>query len=222
LAGAYAGGAAYASWSMFTSIGNSVYFHDPFPTGQQLLAGLGISMLTAGFMNGITDPNYDFIGLRATPVQVESLPLPNPVGVTVKDLNLPTNIGDNLSEVNSTNDFQSAPQGTPDAANPMQGKVMTTVRGLDGKVSYVFKDVSTDIRPTVDRIASGERLPYRNDGSVFMNKEGLLPKQDVGYYKEFVHPTPNVLGPGAMRIVTGQEGEMWFTFDHYRTFIPIQ
>ena len=82
MAGAYAGGASYASVSMYTSIENSVYFHDPFPAGQQLLAGLGISMLTAGIMNGVSDPNYDFIGLRVTSVQVELLPLPNPVGVT--------------------------------------------------------------------------------------------------------------------------------------------
>jgi len=52
--------------------------------------------------------------------------------------------------------------------------------------------------------------------------EGLLPKQNAGYYREFVHPTPGVNGPGAMRVVTGQNGQMWFTPDHYKTFIPIR
>ena len=79
-----------------------------------------------------------------------------------------------------------------------------------------------DLKPTLDRIASGGKFPHRNDGSIFKNMEGLLPKQNAGYYKEFVHPTPGVKGPGAMRVVTGQGGEMWFTPDHYKTFIPIR
>jgi RHS repeat-associated protein len=79
-----------------------------------------------------------------------------------------------------------------------------------------------DLKPTLDRIASGGKFSHRNDGSIFKNIEGLLPKQNAGYYKEFVHPTPGVKGPGAMRVVTGQGGEMWFTPDHYRAFIPIR
>lgn len=79
-----------------------------------------------------------------------------------------------------------------------------------------------DLKPTLDRIASGGKFPHRNDGSIFKNMEGLLPKQNAGYYREFVHPTPGVNGPGAMRVVTGQNGQMWFTPDHYKTFIPIR
>jgi guanyl-specific ribonuclease Sa len=79
-----------------------------------------------------------------------------------------------------------------------------------------------DLKPTLDRIASGGKFPHRNDGSIFKSLEGLLPKQNAGYYNEFVHPTLGGKGPGAMRIVTGQGGEMWFTPDHYKTFIPIR
>jgi filamentous hemagglutinin len=74
----------------------------------------------------------------------------------------------------------------------------------------------------MDRIVSGNRLSYRNDGSIFKNLEGLLPKQNAGYYREFVHPIPGDKGPGAMRIVRGQKNEVWFTSDHYKTFIPIR
>ncbi len=87
--------------------------------------------------------------------------------------------------------------------------------------------VTTDLKPTLDRIASGERFPHRNDGSVFRNfpprgqNTPLLPVQPQGYYREFVHPTPGATGPGAMRIVTGQGGEKWFTADHYSSFIPL-
>jgi len=79
-----------------------------------------------------------------------------------------------------------------------------------------------DLKPTLDRIMSGGSFPHRNDGSIFKNTKSLLPKQNSGYYTEFVHPTPGASGPGPMRIVTGQNGEAWFTPDHYETFIPIK
>lgn len=44
----------------------------------------------------------------------------------------------------------------------------------------------------------------------------------VGYYTEYVHPTPGILGPGPQRIVVGQGGEMYYTADHYKTFIPFK
>ncbi len=80
----------------------------------------------------------------------------------------------------------------------------------------------TDLKPTLNRISSGGKFPHRNDGSIFKNFEGLLPKQKTGFYREFVHPTPSIKGPGPMRIVTGQNGRMWFTPDHYKTFVPIR
>ena len=79
-----------------------------------------------------------------------------------------------------------------------------------------------DIQPTLTRISKGIKFPHINDGSIFKNVEGLLPKKPVGYYKEFVHPIHGVEGVGAMRIVTGKNGEMFFTPDHYKTFIPIR
>lgn len=78
-----------------------------------------------------------------------------------------------------------------------------------------------EVRNTLDRIQAGEKFPHRNDGSVFQNKEGLLPPKPDGYYREYVHPTPGVQGPGAQRVVTGQGGEAYYTPDHYRTFIPV-
>jgi len=81
---------------------------------------------------------------------------------------------------------------------------------------------TVDLRPTLDRIAGGKSFPHRNDGSTFKNTEGLLPRQAAGYYREYVHPTPGVNGPGPQRIVTGQGGEIFYTPDHYRTFIPVK
>jgi filamentous hemagglutinin len=75
-----------------------------------------------------------------------------------------------------------------------------------------------DVGPTLARIAAGERLDFPNDGSTFQNRERRLPRQRAGYYKEYVHPTPDLPGPGPQRIVAGQEGEIYYTPDHYRTF----
>ncbi|WP_454880689.1 RHS repeat-associated core domain-containing protein [Sphingobacterium detergens] len=88
--------------------------------------------------------------------------------------------------------------------------------------------ITIDLKPTLDRIATGGKFPHRNDGSVFKNfaprgqKTPLLPVKPLDYYSEFVHPTPGGKGPGAMRIVKGQSGEMWFTPDHYKSFIQVR
>ena len=80
---------------------------------------------------------------------------------------------------------------------------------------------AVDLRPTLDRIDNGIPHPHRNDGSTFRNREGLLPSQPEGYYTEFVHPTPGLNGPGPQRIIRGQGGELYYTPDHYRSFIPL-
>ena len=78
-----------------------------------------------------------------------------------------------------------------------------------------------DIRTTLERIKAGKKHLHRNDGSVFKNKEGLLPPKPKGYYREYVHPTPGVSGAGQRRVVIGQGGEMYYTSDHYKTFTPL-
>ena len=80
---------------------------------------------------------------------------------------------------------------------------------------------TVDLKSTLDRISAGKKFPYRNDGSVFNNKEELLPQQMTGYYREYVHPTIGVNGPGPQRIVIGQGGEIFYTPDHYGTFIRV-
>jgi ribonuclease T1 len=55
-----------------------------------------------------------------------------------------------------------------------------------------------------------------------MNRELLLPLHQAGYYHEYVHLTALVAGPGARRIVIGQGGEVYYTPDHYRSFIRIR
>lgn len=63
--------------------------------------------------------------------------------------------------------------------------------------------------------------PYGKDGSVFQNREGLLPDAYRGYYREFTVDTPGLSHRGARRIVAGDDGELFYTGDHYDSFAQI-
>jgi ribonuclease T1 len=67
-------------------------------------------------------------------------------------------------------------------------------------------------------IESGKRMPYSQDGEVFENREGQLPAEPRGYYHAYTVPTPGSGDRGARRIITGAEGEFWYTSDHYDSF----
>ena len=54
---------------------------------------------------------------------------------------------------------------------------------------------------------------------MYDNKESILPQRVEGYYKEYVHPTPGIRGPGTQRIVIGGGNEWYYSPDHYQTFI---
>jgi len=75
-----------------------------------------------------------------------------------------------------------------------------------------------EARQTLMLIRQGGPFPYAKDGSVFGNREGLLPKQPRGYYREYTVSTPGARDRGARRIVAGQGGEHYYTDDHYRSF----
>jgi len=78
------------------------------------------------------------------------------------------------------------------------------------------------VSATLARIKAGERLPFQHDGIVFQNREGRLPRRSEGYYHEYVLPTPGEHGPGARRIIQGQNGESYLTVDHYGTFLLLE
>ena len=71
---------------------------------------------------------------------------------------------------------------------------------------------------TIRLIQQGGPFPYRQDGVVFQNREGVLPRKASGYYHEYTVTTPGSPDRGARRIVTGGRGEMYYTSDHYASF----
>lgn len=88
--------------------------------------------------------------------------------------------------------------------------------------------VSVSALPTqgqqvMGQISQGGPFRYEKDGTVFFNREGLLPRQKRGYYREYTVPTPGMNHRGARRIVCGGErpktpDACYYTEDHYASF----
>jgi ribonuclease T1 len=75
-------------------------------------------------------------------------------------------------------------------------------------------------------IRVGGPFPYSKDGSVFGNRERLLPQGTKGYYREYTVKTPGAQDRGARRIVCGgfkptAPDACFYTGDHYASFARI-
>lgn len=117
---------------------------------------------------------------------------------------------------------QAAPPGTglaPEFSDP-------------GRVSLILDLVA--------RVQDGRPLPFPKDGAAFANREGRLPAQPAGYYREYtvlppagspsditVGGRPYRISPpqgrrGAERLIIGGGEFLWYSPDHYKTFIALQ
>lgn len=80
-------------------------------------------------------------------------------------------------------------------------------------------------RDTYQRIRQGGPFPYEKDGTVFGNRERLLPGAKRGYYREYTVKTPGAGNRGARRIVCGGAATApdacFYTADHYASFRKI-
>jgi ribonuclease T1 len=85
-------------------------------------------------------------------------------------------------------------------------------------VEVPLSSLPTQVSATVDLILQGGPFPYRQDGVVFANAERHLPIEARGYYHEFTVPTPGSADRGGRRIITGLDGEFYYTADHYESF----
>jgi len=67
---------------------------------------------------------------------------------------------------------------------------------------------------SVERVAPG----YAIGGDTFQNREGLLPKADGRQYYECDIDTDGGKSRGSKRIVFSNDGLIYYTTDHYRSF----
>lgn len=104
------------------------------------------------------------------------------------------------------------------------------VHALSGTGEVDLASLPPEVAHTLTLIQQGGPFPYRKDGSIFGNREGRLPEQPRGYYREYTVPTPGATNRGARRIVAGsgprrdvrRSGEYYYTPDHYRSFKRIR
>ncbi|MGW8765495.1 ribonuclease domain-containing protein [Streptomyces sp. NPDC055815] len=90
--------------------------------------------------------------------------------------------------------------------------------GTSGLPVVRAAELPPEARKTLALIARGGPFPYAKDGTVFSNFERVLPRKERGYYHEYTVKTPGERDRGARRIVTGRNGETYYTDDHYETF----
>lgn len=87
-----------------------------------------------------------------------------------------------------------------------------------------------EARAVLALIKAGGPFAYAKDGSVFGNREKILPPRSRGYYREYTVKTPGARDRGARRIVAGAgaagdvrvSGEYYYSDDHYNSFRRIR
>ena len=89
--------------------------------------------------------------------------------------------------------------------------------------SIAFSNLPVQGREVFEQIQEGGPFRYEKDGTVFFNRERLLPGQKRGYYREYTVPRPGLRHRGARRIVCGGEkprapDACYYTEDHYSSF----
>lgn len=92
-----------------------------------------------------------------------------------------------------------------------------------GLPAVAFADLPGQAQETHRLIRKGGPFPYEKDGTVFFNRERLLPAHPRGYYREYTVRTPGVRHRGPRRIVCGGEvrrspDNCYYTDDHYASF----
>ena len=91
------------------------------------------------------------------------------------------------------------------------------------ETTIALADLPAQGQQTYEAILSGGPFRYDKDGSVFGNRERLLPAARRGHYREYTVATPGSRDRGARRIVCGGERRTapeacWYTADHYASF----
>lgn len=86
-----------------------------------------------------------------------------------------------------------------------------------------LSDLPAQGQRTYQAILDGGPFPHEKDGSVFGNRERLLPREARGHYREYTVETPGRRDRGARRIVcAGKQptapSACWYTADHYASF----
>jgi ribonuclease T1 len=112
--------------------------------------------------------------------------------------------------------------GVPAATPEVPATVHSGIGNTSGLPTVSLADLPVEAAQVVALIDADGPFPFRQDGAVFQNREGILPDRPSGHYHEYTVPTPGSDDRGARRIVTGADGELYWTDDHYDSFAWIE
>ena len=84
-----------------------------------------------------------------------------------------------------------------------------------------MSDLPAEVADTVDLVNAGGPYPYPEDGTVYQNRESVLPTCEAGYYHLYTVPTPGAPDRGERRLITGGAGEFFYTPDDYASFVHV-
>jgi ribonuclease T1 len=97
--------------------------------------------------------------------------------------------------------------------------------GADLPLTIAVAELPRQGVQTYELIRQGGPFAYEKDGSVFGNRERLLPAEKRGYYREYTVQTPGARNRGTRRIVCGGQAKTpdncFYTADHYASFRKI-
>jgi ribonuclease T1 len=100
-------------------------------------------------------------------------------------------------------------------------KDLSTETGTGMPVS-ALSSLPAEAAQTWRLVEAGGPFPYpREDGGVFENREKRLPEKQSGYYHEYTVPTPGSADRGPRRLITGGAQELYYTGDHYASFVVV-
>ncbi|NUT95426.1 MAG: ribonuclease N [Saccharothrix sp.] len=133
------------------------------------------------------------------------------IGYFAKDL------GSTTEPSPTTVSTKATGSGTPSA-----GKAAPVPGSTSGLPVKGLTSLPGEAKATWELIGKGGPFPYpRNDGVTFQNREKRLPAKSGDYYREYTVPTPGSDDRGARRLVTGREQEVYYTGDHYESFVVV-
>ncbi len=87
-----------------------------------------------------------------------------------------------------------------------------------GLPTVVLSALPPQAQATHEIVLAGGPFPYPQDDGTFGNREGILPDQAYGWYREYTIETPGSPDRGPRRFVVGEDGVFFYTDDHYNSF----
>ena len=106
---------------------------------------------------------------------------------------------------------------------PLAATAKAPPPAVNSESTVALASLPKQANETYASVLSGGPFEYDKDGTVFGNRDRILPAQKRGFYREYTVKTPYARNRGAKRIICGGSQPAapeacYYTDDHYATF----